>query len=123
MLEELRKKSRATQNLYAFWGAFGITSLIASIWAVSLVIKFSETEAIPFSGAEQTAGAFSQFFDKAKSELSGVFDKEEEPETIEEGTSTSTATSTVEEKPVATSTDKKPAGRPVLVGTSTKGSE
>lgn len=74
MLDELRKKSAHSKESYAFWGAFLVTGLIATVWLASLPVRLSEVDVVLESeGTAQTAGAFSQFFDEIKEDAGAIW--------------------------------------------------
>ncbi len=119
MLKELREKPKAVRQFYAFWGAVGITSVIASVWLVALVVKVSYVAPEITEGTENTAGAFSQFFDKIKGEetealWNKVRGQNPDGEAV---TSTSTATST---GPKKESEEANVPVAPVLIGTTSQ---
>jgi hypothetical protein len=75
MLEELRKKPRALKEAYALWGAVALTALVALVWTVSLPTRISDTDALEISGETQAAGAFSQFLDQIKTNVSETWNQ------------------------------------------------
>ena len=114
MLDELRRKPREVRRLYAFWGAAGITTLIASVWLVAMVAKISSLEDLPVNNTEQTAGAISQFMSKARERFGAGENKEPE----EERDVVATSTSPFAPRPSITpSTPTSPTSPGVLIST------
>lgn len=100
MLEELRKKPKSVRSLYAFWGAAGITSVIAGIWVLFLVINFDQFEGLNIEPTEQTAGAISQYLSRARER----FNLDEEMETEQQGGAETPAPDPSANLPTATAT-------------------
>lgn len=117
MFEELRKKPRAVKKLYAFWSAAGVTGIIASVWLLAIVVKFSDEVLLPTENVAESAGAFSQFFEKTREEAAEIFKSGQSDEFDgEEAFATSSAstgtTTSADGQAVSTS-----SGRTVQIGT------
>lgn len=96
LLTELRNKSKATKDSLAFFGASVVTGIIALLWLLS----FSQPTTPPATSAdsislEETRGAFAQFFTGAKAQLGSLLPSDE--------TTSSTASTTVDTQPAASS--------------------
>lgn len=119
MLKKLRRQPRAVKQFYAFWGAAGMTGIVASVWLVSLAIKFSDTNPLPTTGEENTAGAFSQFFDKiqggAIDSLKNKFQNQDDSTQNEATTKVLEATTTE----TSTKVIEKNSKTPIQIGTTT----
>lgn len=130
MLEELRKKSSGIKEAYAFWGAFVVTSLVASVWSIAVIFQFSKAGPSPIvENQAESSGAAAQFFGQLKSNIldtwqqnKEAFNAISEAETATVGTSTeieaetSSTTPTVPE-PSSVQIDT-PSGRSIQIATS-----
>lgn len=122
MFEELRKKSKGTKDAYAFWGAFIVTALVGIIWVASLSVRFSEVGTVAnVETATNGDGAFAQFFEKMKENVSATWQQnreaiedlgQEAPPEAPAATSTATSSPAVI---VATSSQ-----RTILIATTTE---
>ena len=134
MLDELRQKPKSTREKWAFWGAFFLTFMIASIWLLSLSIQFrSVAEVVAIEEAQNinSNGAFSRSFSDIKANISSAWSvftarneqneiandpTRDQPVALPEpvlDTATTTATSTETTK----IEDESPIARTVLIAT------
>lgn len=125
MLDDLRKKSPLLKEVYAFWGALLLTSLIGLIWLVVQYINLSQNDSFyELEEGRQRAGAFAQFFGQMKENISNTWQENKEiinelsTEGLEENTAPSddtNATSTATTTPSTNTTTYE-----VQIGTSSK---
>lgn len=76
MLDELRQKPKNVREKYAFWGAFGITAVIAIFWGLSLSIKMNVPDTVVTEEKPvktQPAGAFARSFSDIKSSVASAW--------------------------------------------------
>ena len=117
-IEHVRTKPKAVRNQYAFFGAAIITLCIVLVWAVSLPARFASFDA----EEKETTGAFSQFFNDAKSNLGVVFQAVQEPE----DTTVATATEEVSNVVIPDLSEETieevnaPEPREILIGTTSR---
>jgi hypothetical protein len=123
MLEELRKKPRALKEAYALWGSLALTALVALVWTVSLPTRFSETDALQVSGETQAAGAFSQFLNQIKTNVSETWNQGKTAVSgLESMSSPDQSTSTPASTASTTTTTSSPKGPAALIATSSSSS-
>ena len=70
-IENTRKKPRAVRNQYAFLGAVIMTVCIASIWGVSLSVRFDVNPESEEETKEST-GAFARFLGETKQNIAAT---------------------------------------------------
>ncbi len=114
MLEKLLKKPKSTREQYAFWGAVSTTGVIGLVWFLALSVDFKDGGPFDVDEGQQTASAFSQFFDELREDfLERQPLQEEVPPVDGEEVEINTATSSDE-------VEKPTQGVPVMIGTSSQ---
>lgn len=79
-IEKTRKKPKEVKNQYAFFGAVGVTFVIAFFWSISLPSHFANFGNDVENYENETSGAFSQFFEEAKNNFATIFQATKEAE-------------------------------------------
>lgn len=122
MLDELRRKPKEVRERYAFLGALSFTGVVAMVWLVATFVQFNSVNPFSSFSDAQTAGAFSQFFDSIKNDVSktwqqGSQDAEEGPiaTTTSQNFASDLSTTTSTASSSGTSTASR---REVLIATS-----
>jgi hypothetical protein len=124
MLVKLLKKPKRTREQYAFWGAVSTTGVVGLVWFMALSINFQDGGPFAVDESQQTASAFSQFFNELKSDFlktQSTEDNESKNEGEGEEVNTATSSSPGETKEVASSSPAFVATsspRVIQVGTS-----
>ena len=136
MLEELRQKPKSVKERWAFWSAFILTLMIASVWLLSLSFQFRSAQNVVANAETEninSSGAFSRSFSDVKANISSAWsaftgrnvqnktetDQDADqpvvpPEPVmETETSPATSTETTKMEP------ERPAARTVLIATTT----
>lgn len=73
-LDRQRKKPKVVRQQYAFWGAVGITGVIATFWLMSLPAHFAQLSGGQSEEFEKQRGAFGKFWDDAKGTVAAVME-------------------------------------------------
>lgn len=117
MLDELRRKSSYARQNYAFWGALGVTALIAVGWITSLPMRLGNLDAVlEGEGIDQTAGSVSELLD-------GIKGLKEEAGNALKGPSASSSSKTTDSSSWSLDTgagDSAPPADPILIATSSR---
>lgn len=132
-LERMRRKPKAARQRLAFFGAAGVTTVVALFWLVAVSVQFRAADTVVVTPVSDSSGAFSQFFSDATDNFAAVVEPFFQSEASETGsqvvplsattspaegaaTTTPTATTATADEPFRFASSTR-APRPVIIET------